>query len=49
MDLSHLPNSLTGPAAWLGRDMALKEDGWLYRLSAAEIADLEHAARHYLS
>ena len=49
MDLSHLPNSLTGPAAWLGRDMALNEDGWLYRLSAAEIADLEHAARHYLS
>ena len=48
MDLSLLPKSLTGPAAWLGLDMARNEDRWLYRLSAAEIADLEHAARHYL-
>ena len=49
MNLSHLPNRLTGPAAWLGHEMARNEDRWLYRLSAADIADLEQAARHYLS
>ena len=49
MNLSHLPNKLTGPAAWLGQDMARNEDRWLYRLSAQEIAELEQAARHYLS
>jgi hypothetical protein len=49
MDLLQLPNRLTGPAAWLGQDMARHEDGWLYRLSAAEIAELDHAARHFLT
>jgi hypothetical protein len=49
LNLSHLPNRLTGPAAWLGHDMARHEDRWLYRLSAEEIAELEQAARHYLS
>lgn len=49
MNLSHLPNRLTGPAAWLGHDMARHEDRWLYRLSAQEIAELEQAARYYLS
>ena len=49
MDLLQLPKRLTGPAAWLGQDMARHEKRWLYRLSADEIAELEHAARHYLS
>ena len=49
MNLSYLPNRLTGPAAWLGHEMARHEDRWLYRLSAQEIAELEQAARHYLS
>ncbi|MCX7202821.1 MAG: TauD/TfdA family dioxygenase, partial [Burkholderiales bacterium] len=49
MNLSDLPNRLTGPAAWLGHDMARHEDRWLYQLSAEEIAELEQAARHYLS
>ena len=49
MDISLLPERITGPAAWVGPDMAAHEDAWLYHLSADDIADLEHAARHYLS
>lgn len=44
-----LPEVFTGPAAWLGRDMAKTPDRWCVRLSEADIADLEQAARHYLS
>ncbi|APW43421.1 TauD/TfdA family dioxygenase [Rhodoferax saidenbachensis] len=49
MDLSTLPQYITGPAAWVGPAMAADERNWLYQLSGAEIADLENAARHYLS
>ncbi len=44
-----LPDELTGPSAWLGKDMARNPDVWLYHLSAEDIADLEAAAMHYLS
>ncbi|MGB1841021.1 MAG: TauD/TfdA family dioxygenase [Longimicrobiales bacterium] len=44
-----LPNAITGPAAWLGRDIAGREDEWLIVLSEQDIADLERAAHHYLS
>ena len=49
MDISHLPQILTGPAAWLGSAMASDEDAWLHQLSPADISELENAARHYLS
>ena len=49
MDTSHLPHSITGPAAWGGPAMAKDERAWLYYLSPQDIADLETAARHYLS
>ena len=49
MDITHLPHILTGPAAWLGADMANDEAAWLYHLSSDAISDLENAARHYLS
>jgi hypothetical protein len=49
MDLSHLPDCITGPAAWVGPDLARDESRWLYRLSPAEVAELEAAARHFLS
>jgi Taurine catabolism dioxygenase TauD, TfdA family len=49
MDISHLPNKITGPAAWLGQAMAKDESCWLYRLSPDDICDLENAAQHYLS
>ena len=49
MNLAHLPKTIIGPAAWLGPAMALDEGCWLYQLSAEDIADLENAARHFLS
>ncbi len=44
-----LPPRMTGPAAWIGAEMAQHQDQWLVQLSAADIAELETAARHYLS
>ena len=49
MDITHLPPLLTGPAAWIGSDMAQDEGAWLYHLSADDICELENAARHYLA
>lgn len=47
--IDDLPERITGPAAWLGSDMAGRVDEWLIQLSDADVADLENAARHYLS
>lgn len=44
-----LPTPFTGPAAWLGRDMAAREADWLIDLAPAHINELETAAAHYLS
>ena len=44
-----LPPIFTGESAWIGADMAKQTDRWLYQLSAADIADVEKAARAYLS
>ena len=35
---------ISGPAAWTGAEMRQRESEWTYRLSAAEIAELEAAA-----
>src|SRR4051812_42135597 len=34
---------LDGRSAWLGRDLRSREDEWSYRLSPAEIAEIEAA------
>jgi len=47
--LADLPERLDGPQAWLGPDMAARPERWLYRLSDADVADLERAADAYLS
>ena len=44
-----MPQKITGPAAWVGPEMARNESAWLYQLSPEDVADLEAAARHYLS
>lgn len=49
MDISRLPKTITGPAAWVGSMLAKDEGSWLYRLSSADISELENAARHFLS
>lgn len=43
-----LPSAITGPAAWVGADMANNQDTWLLNLSSESIGELEAAAHHYL-
>lgn len=47
--LDQLPEKFTGQSAWLGREMQAREQEWLYTLSDKDIAELERAARYYLS
>ncbi len=47
--LESIPEIINGPSAWVGRDICQREQDWKVNLSRAQIADLEHAARHYLS
>lgn len=44
MSSTTLPPVQNTPAAWYGPDMAAREDEWLWRLSPAEIRELEAAA-----
>ncbi len=44
-----IPDKLTGPSAWLGLEMRERSEEWLILLSPDDVADLEQAARHYLS
>jgi hypothetical protein len=37
------PRQVEGPAAWVGADMRLREEEWTYRLSPAEVAEIEGA------
>ncbi|WP_297823925.1 TauD/TfdA family dioxygenase [uncultured Paraglaciecola sp.] len=48
-NLTDLPQCLTGPSAWLGKDMARNTQAWLYRLTTEDIVDLEKAANSFLS
>ena len=49
MIISSLPECLDIPAAWIGADIREVPDTWRWRLSTTEIAELEDAARTYLS
>ena len=49
VDLTQLPERFTGPSAWVGHQLQADTDAWLYEVTASDIADLERAARHYLS
>lgn len=44
-----LPPPMTGPAAWIGAEMARRPEAWLTELDPAAVAELERAARHFLS
>ena len=37
------PGAITGPSAWVGPDMAAHEERWIWRLSEAEIAEIDAA------
>lgn len=47
-DLTDLPARITGPAAWLSKEMINNPNTWLYHFTSKDIADLEKAARHFL-
>jgi hypothetical protein len=47
--LAEIPEEITGAAAWLGRDMQARSDEWIIALSMDDVAELEAAARHFLS
>ncbi|WP_206198111.1 TauD/TfdA family dioxygenase [Shimia sediminis] len=47
--LRHIPETLSGPSVWTGREMQARQKDWLIQLSDMDIADLESAARQYLS
>jgi len=47
--LDTLPDSLTGPSAWLGKEMAINPDAWLYHLTADDVNELEASAGRFLS
>ncbi len=49
LDVGDLPDALTGPAAWVGADMAARPELWWVELDPATIAELEAAAEHFLS
>jgi len=44
MDVAPPRPLIEGPSAWIGRDLRGREDEWIYRLSANEIAEIEAAA-----
>ncbi len=43
MDVAPPRPLIDGPSAWLGRDLREREEEWVYRLSASEIAEIEAA------
>ena len=49
LTLQDLPERIDGPAAWVGADLQGRTSEWVVELSADTIAELERAARHYLS
>lgn len=43
-----LPGTITSPVAWTGRDMMVTPERWTYRLSDAEVAEIENAATAFI-
>ena len=43
------PGKIDIPSAWRGEEIGANPDRWLTLLGAAEIAELENAARSYLA
>ena len=48
-DLANLPARFTVPSAWLGKDMEINPDAWLYHLTDEDMTDLETAAQYFLN
>ncbi|QKM62231.1 taurine catabolism dioxygenase TauD [Polynucleobacter antarcticus] len=48
MVINQVPKLLTGPSAWLGKDL-VKESNWIISWTSSQIADLENAGKYFLS
>ena len=48
-DLANLPARFTVPSAWLGKDMEINPDAWLYHLTDEDMTDLETASQYFLN
>lgn len=46
---ANIPERFTGPSAWVGRELSQRPELWRVDLRSDQIADLEQAARHFLS
>ena len=44
-----LPAKFTGPSAWVSENLANNTDSWLKTLTSQEVAELESAAKQFLS
>ena len=43
-----LPDAITSPVAWTGRDMMAAPERWTYRLSDADVTEIENAATIFI-
>ena len=43
-----LPDAITSPVAWTGRDMMATPERWTYRLSDSDVAEIENAATIFI-
>ncbi len=49
MPPEHRPEVIDRPSCWIGADLKSRIAEWVYKLSDADVAQLERAAAHYLS
>ena len=48
MSAKDRPEFIDRPSSWVGADLRANPAGWICELGPADIAELEHAAEHYL-
>ena len=44
-----LPDAISGPVAWKGSDMMAHPERWTYRLTEADLVEIEHAATAFIN
>jgi len=47
--LNTIPEKFDGPSVWVGTDLKMRQNEWLYTLCADKVSEIEHAAWHYRS
>jgi len=49
MQSTNLPETFSGDAAWLAKDLLNQSSAWLTEIDDVQVAELVHAARHFLA